>query len=214
MLFRSQGPKELNDFKTYCDQVLYEKGFDIIKKGNSGMFDNTPYSFKDGFDFLEVSEDTSEQKSDKCQIAVCDEPENESYRTESERYSDESDICDYDDEDDYDDYEEDDYMSKNYLQELNDANDKKLKKKGKKKSKRTYTIDNSCNYTVKVDSRDKLKDAADFLSSLQKKSLEEKIENTKLGICTVTNFNEKGIDVDVHLNDSQNFTIEFNYGNN
>lgn len=211
----TQGPKELNDFKTYCDQVLYEKGFDIIKKGNTGMFDNTPYSFKDGFDFLEVSEDTSEEKPEKCPIVICDEPENDSYINESERNSDESDICGCDDEDDYDDYEEDDYMSKDYLQELNDANDKKSrklsKKKGKKKSNPTYTINDSSNYTLNVDSKDKLDEAAALISAIHGKKIEEKIEDTKLGMCTVAGFKERGLNVDVNLDISQNLIINLNY---
>ena len=94
-------------------------------------------------------------------------------------------------------------------------NDKKLKKKskkkGKKKSKRTYTIDNSCNYTVKVDSQDKLKDAAEFISSMQKKSFEDKLEDTKIGMCAMGKFHDAGYDVNVLMNDSQNFTIDFNY---
>ena len=52
----SQGPTELNNFKTYCNHVLHENGFDIIKKGNNELFDDTPYSLKNGFDFLEVSD--------------------------------------------------------------------------------------------------------------------------------------------------------------
>ncbi len=204
----SQGPTELNNFKTYCNHVLHENGFDIIKKGNNELFDDTPHSLKNGFDFLEVSEDEPQECAEASPVIT------------DNNYVDQYDNNDYyieDNYNDYDDYEEDDNMSKCYTPEVTDSNDKKLKKKskkkGKKKSKRTYTIDNSCNYTVKVDSRDKLKDAADFLSSLHKKSLEEKIENTKLGMCAVTGFNEKGIDVDVHLNDSQNFTIEFDYSN-
>lgn len=45
-----------SNFKTYCNHVLHENGFDIIKKGNNELFDDTPHSLKNGFDFLEVSD--------------------------------------------------------------------------------------------------------------------------------------------------------------
>lgn len=198
----SQDPTELNNFKTYCNHVLHENGFDIIKKGNNELFDDTPYSLKNGFDFLEASEDEPQECAEASPVIT----DNDYYIEDNYEYY----IYN-----DYDDYEEDDNMSKCYTPEVTYDNDKKLKKKskkkGKKKSKRTYTIDNSCNYTVKVDSQDKLKDAAEFISSMQKKSFEDKLEDTKIGMCAMGKFHDAGYDVNVLMNDSQNFTIDFNY---
>lgn len=198
----SQGPTELNNFKTYCNHVLHENGFDIIKKGNNELFDDTPYSLKNGFDFLEVSEDEPQECAEASPVIT----DNDYYIEDNYEYYNYN---------DYDDYEEEYNMSKCYTPEVTDSNDKKLKKKskkkGKKKSKRTYTIDNSCNYTVKVDSKDKLKDAAEFISSMQKKSFEDKLEDTKIGMCAMGKFHDAGYDVNVLMNDSQNFTIDFNY---
>lgn len=198
----SQGPTELNNFKTYCNHVLHENGFDIIKKGNNELFDDTPYSLKNGFDFLEVSEDELQECAEASPVIT----DNDYYIEDNYEYYNYN---------DYDDYEEEYNMSKCYTPEVTYDNDKKLKKKskkkGKKKSKRTYTIDNSCNYTVKVDSRDKLKDAAEFISSMQKKSFEDKLEDTKIGMCAMGKFHDAGYDVNVLMNDSQNFTIDFNY---
>lgn len=207
----TQGPKELNDFKTYCDHVLHENGFDIIKKGNNELFDDTPYSFKNGFDFIEVSENEPKECTETSPIIIDDD------------YSDQYDDNDYYIEDNYEcnnyndyyDYEEDDNMSKGYVPEVIEPENKKSKKlskkKGKKKSKSTYTIDNSCNYTIKIDSKEKLKDAAEFISSMQKKNVEDKLEDTKIGMCAMGKFHDAGYDVNVLMNDLQNFTIDFNY---
>ena len=46
---------------------------------------------------------------------------------------------------------------------------------------------------------------------MQKKSFEDKLEDTKIGMCAMGKFHDAGYDVNVLMNDSQNFTIDFNY---
>ena len=62
-----------------------------------------------------------------------------------------------------------------------------------------------------MDSKDKLDEAAAFISTIHGKNIEEKIEETKLSMCTMSGFKERGFDVDVNLDISQNLTINLNY---
>lgn len=59
----SQGPAELNRFKNDCNHILQSHGFDIIKSKPEDLRDISKYSFKDGFDFLEIAENVSQNNS-------------------------------------------------------------------------------------------------------------------------------------------------------
>lgn len=211
----SQGPDELNNFKTYCNHVLHDYGFDVINTGSKNLFDNTEYSLKDGFDFLEITDDIPEI-SNNTNIIVNYE-DNEAYSINHyDSYNYEDDF--YENEEYFNDYEEDTYMSKVYTPEAIDSNDKKLKKKGKKKNKKknklsnslpNYLINRSKSFTIKVNSEKKLIKATELMTAVKSKPSELSENNIKLGMNVHAKFIDAGYPTNVVIDESENYIIDF-----
>lgn len=224
----SQGPNELNNFKTYCNHVLHDYGFDIINTGSKNLFDNTKYSLKDGFDFLEIPEDISEPFKDVNLSAEYDNCyDNDSCTQHCDSYdcnfdNDYEEDCNedyfYENDEYFNDYEEDTYMSKVYTPEVIDSNEKKLKKKGKKKNKKknklnnslpNYLINCSKSFTIKVNSEKKLIKAGELMAAVKSKPSELSENNIKLGMNVHAKFIDAGYPTNVVVDESENYIIDF-----
>lgn len=60
----SQGPDDLNKFKTYCNKVLNNHNFDIVRMKTYEMCDNELYPINNGFGFIEAAENTPKSESE------------------------------------------------------------------------------------------------------------------------------------------------------
>lgn len=56
----SQSISQLNRFKLHCNRIFTKYGFDIVKSPTEKMLDDKPYSFKDGYDFLECYDEIAQ----------------------------------------------------------------------------------------------------------------------------------------------------------
>lgn len=59
----SQGPTALNDVKTFVNHVLEGYDFDPIKTGMLGCIDNSIYDIRNGFIFLEIEDDSADDRN-------------------------------------------------------------------------------------------------------------------------------------------------------
>jgi len=111
----SQGPDDLNKFKTYCNRILDSHNFDIIRTKTYEMCDNEPYPINNGFGFIEAAENTPKSESEMNVIVPFDE----------NNYDDAE--CDY---------SEDSSYAYNYYYNKNEYYKPQKHKKHKKKSKK------------------------------------------------------------------------------
>ena len=56
----SQSISQLNRFKLHCNRILSKYGFDLVKSPTEKILDEKPYSFKDGYEFLEAYDEIAE----------------------------------------------------------------------------------------------------------------------------------------------------------
>lgn len=83
----SQGPDDLNKFKTYCNRILDSHNFDIVRTKTYEMCDNEPYPINNGFGFIEAAENTPKSKSEMNIIVSCDEDDYECCYLEDSSYA-------------------------------------------------------------------------------------------------------------------------------
>lgn len=139
----SQGPGELIEFKTYCNEILHKHNFDIVRMKTYEICDNELYSIYDGFGFLEKAvENTPKAEPEMNVIIPYDEDEIDDDWEENSW-----DLCDDDDDenDDNCDYDEYDYDIKK---------SKKSKKEKNKMSKKKSFVPEVVNSKLQLDNID------------------------------------------------------------
>ncbi len=235
-----QSRTDLNVFKTYCNHVITKYGFEPIKAGGPHLFISTPYDPNDESIIFDSDERWPSYANTSGILVDTEEYEAESllnsverlYRERMENGDDNDDFYDCGDGYyccKYDDYtnrkkggkskskhikrkkQEDFKMSKNnYLKAADEPSYlSKLKKKGKSKLK----LNSSRNINIKVDSRAKLAEVREVFSNIHDKSMEEKIEDTKLCIEVTRKFLDSGNNVDIESDSSVNLNIDYTGSN-